>query len=405
VLVLGVVALVVIFDVPLNDPVWWLTNEAPPRVTVGGPGGTVRGTVEARVGLEPATRVKIVSVRVDDQVRDARAGRIVLDTSGMSDGQHRVEVVAHDTSRRTPARTGRLPLITRRRNRISRSIRPRGPQKGTTLWRVRADEPMHDARHARRATPLQRMARWVWLPRARWRDGRKDWAERPASDGVAMRTEQHSEWPIRTPFEDDLDMAPSPSESVARAAEDRQLGAIYGLEDGARQWDGVFRTPVTGEVTTAFGTHRSYEYHPGMDLGVAMGTAVVAPANGTVAFVGSEPARGNVVVLDHGAGVYSTYAHLQEATVGEGTTVKAGQTIARAADRPRPPHPYWEIWSAGERRSAEGTRAHSRELLAPIEGVTGRPGGAGGHSAVAEASNRWRTRCTRTAVRVIRRVD
>src|SRR5204862_6687075 len=98
---------------------------------------------------------------------------------------------------------------------------------------------------------------------------------------------------------------------------------------GPPLWSGTFRVPVQGQVTTEFGTHRSYEFHPGMDFGAPMGAPVSAPADGVVVFVDSLPARGNAVILDHGAGVFSTYAHLQRAEVAAGAVVKAGQLIGR----------------------------------------------------------------------------
>jgi septal ring factor EnvC (AmiA/AmiB activator) len=84
------------------------------------------------------------------------------------------------------------------------------------------------------------------------------------------------------------------------------LNRIYARPNGAKRWTSSFRVPVAGEITTPFGTHRSYEFHPGLDIGAPLGAVVSAPATGTVVFTGELPARGIVVVLDHGAGVYST---------------------------------------------------------------------------------------------------
>jgi murein DD-endopeptidase MepM/ murein hydrolase activator NlpD len=80
-----------------------------------------------------------------------------------------------------------------------------------------------------------------------------------------------------------------------------------------------------------------------------MDTPVVAPAEGIVAFVGQLPARGNVLVLDHGAGVFSTYAHLQRFDVQVGAQIKAGQTIARVGTTgfSTGPHLHWELWVDG----------------------------------------------------------
>src|SRR5262249_21958663 len=119
----------------------------------------------------------------------------------------------------------------------------------------------------------------------------------------------------------------------------------YRQVSGPRLWDGPFRVPVQGEVTTAFGTHRSYEYHPGMDFGAPLGAPVSAPADGEVVLVGPTPARGTIVILDHGAGVYSTYADLQTIEVEVGASVKAGQLIARVGTTgfSTGPHLHWEV--------------------------------------------------------------
>jgi murein DD-endopeptidase MepM/ murein hydrolase activator NlpD len=172
-----------------------------------------------------------------------------------------------------------------------------------------------------------------------------------ASDLVGNPVELQRAWPVRrTTFpEDDLELEPSQTDLEAHAAEDRQLAEVYRRPSGPRQWDGAFRTPVAGPVSTAFGTHRSYEYHPGMDFAAPQGAPVAAPAAGVVVFVGSVPARGNVVILDHGAGVYSTYAHLLKAEVEPGAQVKPGQVIARVGTTgfSTGPHLHWEIWVDG----------------------------------------------------------
>jgi murein DD-endopeptidase MepM/ murein hydrolase activator NlpD len=59
--------------------------------------------------------------------------------------------------------------------------------------------------------------------------------------------------------------------------------------------------------------------------------------------------RGNTLVLDHGAGVFSTYAHLDELRVREGDQVKQGDTIAIVGSTgfSTGPHLHWELWVAG----------------------------------------------------------
>jgi murein DD-endopeptidase MepM/ murein hydrolase activator NlpD len=148
---------------------------------------------------------------------------------------------------------------------------------------------------------------------------------------------------------EDLDLDPGSIGEEARAAENARLSEIYGRPNGPRKWDGRFRSPVEGDITTEFGTRRSYEFHPGTDFAAPRGAPVRAPANAVVAFVGSVPARGNVLVLDHGAGVYSTYGHLDAHEVEEGVEVRAGQTVARVGTTgfSTGPHLHWEVWVNG----------------------------------------------------------
>jgi len=359
VIVLAVVGLVMVYDVPLSDPVWWLSNETPPRVTVDAPGGLQRGPVEARIGLEPAGRARIVSVRLDDQPQNQqRAGSLKVETAALTDGPHRLDVVAHDMSRRQNLATATWAFVSDNTPpKLDVSLDPsEGPQEGHTfVLRIHGDEPLSDVRGTVDGRPLrlQSDAGGFWTLQGISPDPPKSTFSLTlaASDAVGNPAELQQEWPIRrTTFpEDDLDMEPTLVERDAHAAEDRQLEQIYRRPNGSKLWDGPFRAPVSGAVTTAFGTHRSYEFHPGMDFGAAMGAPVVAPASGTVVYVGSMPARGNVVILDHGAGVYSTYAHLQSAQVEPGDSVKPGQTIARVGTTgfSTGPHLHWEVWVDG----------------------------------------------------------
>jgi murein DD-endopeptidase MepM/ murein hydrolase activator NlpD len=151
-----------------------------------------------------------------------------------------------------------------------------------------------------------------------------------------------------TAFPEDDALGLNPVPAAARAREEAQLLAIYAQDDGPKLWEGPFRVPVQGPITTDFGTHRPYEYHPGTDFGVSLDTPVAAPARGVVVFEGQKPARGNVLVLDHGAGVYSTYAHLERFEVEPGQNVEPGQTIARVGSTgfSTGPHLHWELWVA-----------------------------------------------------------
>ncbi|MFJ8792102.1 M23 family metallopeptidase [Streptomyces sp. NPDC102462] len=90
--------------------------------------------------------------------------------------------------------------------------------------------------------------------------------------------------------------------------------------------------------------------HSGQDFAVPIGTEVVAASTGTVVKAGGNgagdgPAYGNAVVIKHGNGTYSQYAHLSRIDVKVGQAVAAGQHIARSGNTGNStgPHLHFEI--------------------------------------------------------------
>ncbi|GAP52329.1 M23 family metallopeptidase [Streptomyces azureus] len=90
--------------------------------------------------------------------------------------------------------------------------------------------------------------------------------------------------------------------------------------------------------------------HSGQDFAVPSGTQVVAAHGGTVVKAGGNgagdgPAYGNAVVIKHGNGTYSQYAHLSKVKVRIGQVVKTGQEIARSGNTGNSsgPHLHFEI--------------------------------------------------------------
>ncbi|MET9395851.1 M23 family metallopeptidase [Streptomyces sp. NPDC006624] len=90
--------------------------------------------------------------------------------------------------------------------------------------------------------------------------------------------------------------------------------------------------------------------HSGQDFAVPSGTKVVATHGGTVVKAGGNgagdgPAYGNAVVIKHGNGTYSQYAHLSKVTVKVGQIVKTGQEIAKSGNTGNSsgPHLHFEI--------------------------------------------------------------
>lgn len=112
-----------------------------------------------------------------------------------------------------------------------------------------------------------------------------------------------------------------------------------------------FRWPAKGKVTSTYGRKRvldgeDHDYHWGVDLAVGVGSKVRAPAGGVVVLAEKDvPLSGNLLILDHGHGVTSSFLHLQKFKVKEGDVVKAGQVIALSGNSGRStgPHLDWRM--------------------------------------------------------------
>ena len=104
-------------------------------------------------------------------------------------------------------------------------------------------------------------------------------------------------------------------------------------------------------MTAGYGDGRSYNggpveiYHTGVDFSGAVGTPILAPANGTIVFTGPLELRGNAVIIDHGLGVMSAYFHLSEIFVADGDTVTAGEAIGAGGSTglSTGPHLHWDL--------------------------------------------------------------
>ncbi len=94
-----------------------------------------------------------------------------------------------------------------------------------------------------------------------------------------------------------------------------------------------FRWPVRGHVITGFGQKPNGLQNDGIDLAVPQGTPVKAADDGVVAYAGNElKGYGNLVLIRHGNGYVTAYAHASEILVKRGETVKRGQIIAKSGE-------------------------------------------------------------------------
>ena len=105
-----------------------------------------------------------------------------------------------------------------------------------------------------------------------------------------------------------------------------------------------FIWPVNGTVTSGFGW-RWGRMHEGIDISAPSGTAIWAAAAGTVIYAGWLGGYGNLVVVDHGNGLSTAYAHASAILVGVGQSVEQGETVALVGSTGHStgPHLHFEV--------------------------------------------------------------
>ena len=133
----------------------------------------------------------------------------------------------------------------------------------------------------------------------------------------------------------------------------RIVHAYQGPTPGdATRGTGIFGWPTSGLITQQYwGGHRA------IDIGGATGTPVFAADSGYVAMLGwSGSGYGNMLIIDHGNGFQTLYAHLDGFNVRQGQSVKKGQTIATVGTTGRAtgPHLHFEIHKGGVQRNPLG---------------------------------------------------
>ncbi|MNS37752.1 Murein DD-endopeptidase MepM [compost metagenome] len=106
------------------------------------------------------------------------------------------------------------------------------------------------------------------------------------------------------------------------------------------------RHPITGQN----------KMHTGLDIAASSGTPVKAPASGTVSFAGWNGGYGNYVVIDHGNGLQTAYAHMSAINVKRGQRVTAGTQVGRVGSTGMStgPHMHFEVKRNGQFVNPQG---------------------------------------------------
>nr|WP_255536415.1 M23 family metallopeptidase [Pacificimonas pallii] len=141
------------------------------------------------------------------------------------------------------------------------------------------------------------------------------------------------------------------AEQVARIADARtRRSALTG-------WSERFERPAAGRTSGVFGSQRFYggeprSPHSGLDIAAPAGAPVRAPASGEVVLAGGGYSfEGNLVIMDHGLGLYSAFLHLSKIDVQVGDMLKTGDPVGKvgSSGRATGPHLHWGVWWDGVR--------------------------------------------------------
>ncbi|MCU0558638.1 MAG: M23 family metallopeptidase [Desulfobacterales bacterium] len=143
---------------------------------------------------------------------------------------------------------------------------------------------------------------------------------------------------------------PSPPDLERIRREQEKLKRVYASGSPSRLWSEGFQLPVPGEVSGPFGTRRVFNgelrsQHSGLDFRSQTGEPVHASGAGVVKLAEELFYSGNAVIVDHGAGVFSSYSHLSRIQVGVGQRVERGQRVGLigATGRATGPHLHWGV--------------------------------------------------------------
>ena len=148
-----------------------------------------------------------------------------------------------------------------------------------------------------------------------------------------------------------------PADEVPRIDRERaQLEKLWETWTPEKLWDGAFAAPVPETANSAFGTRSILNGEPrsphgGADFPSPAGTPIKAPNAGRVVLAEALYFTGNTVVVDHGLGLYSLFAHMTATNVHTGDIVKTGEVLGTVGSTGRVtgPHLHWAVRLNGAR--------------------------------------------------------
>jgi murein DD-endopeptidase MepM/ murein hydrolase activator NlpD len=181
------------------------------------------------------------------------------------------------------------------------------------------------------------------------------------------------EFPVRRITVKEKYATPPQSELERIRRESKKVSSIFAKTTPERLWQGTFLRPVPGKANSSFGKRsivngKPRSPHSGTDFRAGEGTPVKAPNSGRVVLVQDLFFAGNTVILNHGLGLYSYFAHLSKFDVSEGDLVEKGDVVGEVGSTGRVtgPHLHWTLRLAG-------ARVDPLSLMAVLQTISANP--------------------------------
>jgi len=181
--------------------------------------------------------------------------------------------------------------------------------------------------------------------------------EKEVLDGqqAALLAKQSELEEIKRKLQSDMDAAQKIIDEEYRKQEElkRQMAKKLSKEGDGTTFSGAFRwpTPSCTYITSHFAPQRVNPVtgvlrpHTGTDIGAQYGAQIIAAASGTVKFAAWNGGYGNCVIIDHGGGVSTLYAHMSSISVSAGQYIEAGGQVGKVGSTGNStgPHLHFEV--------------------------------------------------------------
>ncbi len=126
------------------------------------------------------------------------------------------------------------------------------------------------------------------------------------------------------------------------------MGGVQPVNDPVMAQSGSYSSPVQGKIIKAFGQQPDGSFNKGINIAAPKGVPVKAISDGIVKYAGSKAeGYGNMIMIKHGDGKISTYAHLNSIAVKQDSVVAAGSKIGTVGSTGNVPQPQLNLQIRG----------------------------------------------------------